>query len=80
MEILMCILAIYGLGMLCWLIGAGLKSVGSKISQSPSESMTEEEFRKIKEQLGPMTLKEHIVSAVLIILLVAIVVWIASVT
>lgn len=80
MDILMCILAIYGLGMLCWLIGAGLKSVGGNISESPSESLTEEDYRKIKEQLGPMTLKEHVVSAVLIILLVAFVVWIASVT
>ena len=80
MDIMMYILAIYGVVMLCWLIGAGLKSVGGKISESPSESLTKEDYRKIKEQLGPMTLKERIVSAVLITLLVAIVVWIASVT
>jgi len=61
-----------------WMIGAGVKSAGRKINSSaPPRTMTWKEFHK---EVGPMTWQERIVSTVIIILFVALVIWIASVT
>ena len=47
--------ALLGLGIIVWLIGAGLKSMGGKVFESAGEPLTEEEWQKMKEELGPMT-------------------------
>ena len=69
--------ALIGLGIIVWLIGAGLKSAGGKIFESPSEPLTQEEYRKMKEQLGPMTWKEHVVGVLAIAAFIAFIVWLA---
>lgn len=72
--------ALIGLGIIVWLIGAGLKSTGGKIFESPKNPPTEEEFRKMKEQLGPMTWKEHVVGVLAIAIFIALIVWLGSIT
>lgn len=66
-----------GLGLLVWLIGAGLRSAVGKVFESPGNPPTEEEFRKMKEQLGPMTWKDHVVGVLAIVAFIAFIVWLA---
>ena len=69
--------ALLGLGFIVWLIGAGLKAAGSKVFESSGEPLTEEEWRKMKKELGPMTWKEHVVGVLAIALFVTFIVWLA---
>lgn len=73
-----------GFGLFCtifivgWLIWAGMKSAGKCLdSAGQTKDMT---WRQFKKEVGPMTRQEHIVSAVLIVLFIAFIIWIAEIT
>lgn len=67
-----------GLAMIVGLVWMGVRHLSQKVSLADNANTPS--WKEINKQLGPMTWQEHIVSAVLILLFVAIVVWIASVT
>jgi len=69
--------ALIGIGIIVWLIGAGLKSAGGKVFESSGEPLTKEEWQKMKKELGPMTWKEHVVGVLTIALFVTFIVWLA---
>ena len=61
-----------------WLIVAGVKSI---VKNAPSADPDfKSKYDEIMKNMGPMTWKERIVSAVIIIVFVALVAWIASIT
>ena len=64
--------------MIVWLIGAGVKSIGRNVPSLDPDF--DRKYEKIMTNMGPMTWKERIVSAVIIIAFVALVAWVASVT
>lgn len=58
-----------------WLIGAGVKSIGRSLPSVDSDS--DDKYREITKNMGPMTWQERIVGAVIIIAFVALVAWIS---
>ena len=71
--------AILALILIAWLIGAGVKSAGKNVSNSSVEPLSKEEWKKVKEELGPMTWEERIASAVIIIIFIAVVAGLAMI-
>ena len=68
--------------LIVWLIGSGVKSAGKKIFESPVEHITEEDLRRIKAELGPISWKEHLIGilgiSVFLSLYVAFIIWITG--
>jgi len=69
-----------GLALIIFLIVTVIKSAGSKMVASVDKAQADENWKKYKEAVGPMTWSERIFIIVVIALFVAFVVWLASVT
>ena len=69
-----------GLALIIFLIVTVIKSAGSKMVASVDKAQADENWKKYKEAVGPMTWPESIFIIVVIALFVAFVVWLASVT
>lgn len=74
--------ALISLGLIAWLIGSGLMSGAKKVFESPREPPSEDEIKKMMEELGPMSRKERIVGGLVLFLIiglfVAFIVWLAK--
>jgi hypothetical protein len=69
-----------GLALIIFLIATLIKSAGSKLFVSVDKAQADENWRKYKETVGPMSWQERIFMIVVIVLFVAFVVWLANVT
>ena len=65
-----------GLILLVWLAGAALRSAGGKMLET-SGPVDPETWKEYKKQAGPMTLKERVATAVIVVVFLAIVIGIA---
>lgn len=69
-----------GLALIVFLIATVIKSAGSKMVVSIDKAQADENWRKYKETVGPMSWPERIFTVVVIALFVAFVIWLANVT
>lgn len=67
---------IIGIILIAWLIGSGVKSAGKSFPKT--DENVDEKYKEFMNNMGPMTWKERIVGAILIVLFVIIVIWISS--
>lgn len=60
-----------------WLIWAAVKSAGKKINSV--KPISDEDWKKVKKHLGPMTWQERIVTAILVVVWMLFIAWLADV-